>query len=167
MITYEAVNKVNGKVYTGLTTKTLEERKSAHLRSARSGSNMYFHKALRKYGEDSFEWHMTAYGFKSFEQLARAEQLFIATYDPDQRYNVSIGGECPALGMKHSDETKRICGEHAKRRWDGKRALDLYPEEVFRLSSYKEAAKLGVPKTTWYRTRKELGLSGDSVDISG
>lgn len=167
MIIYEVVNKENGKVYVGLTTKTLEQRKRAHLNSAKRGSTSYFHKAIRKYGEDAFEWDVSMYGFTSFENLAKMEQLCISLYEPCQTYNISIGGEFPALGMKHTDETKAICREHAKRRWDGKRATDKYPEWLFHMSSYRKASKFGVPKTTWYRTRKELGLTADSNCRSG
>ena len=56
MLIYEAYNKNNGKSYIGLTTHTLEKRKSQHLRSAKSGSLLHFHKALRKHGANAFEW---------------------------------------------------------------------------------------------------------------
>lgn len=56
MLVYKAHNKKNGKVYIGLTTQSLGARKASHLRSAKSGSVAHFHKAIRKHGEDSFEW---------------------------------------------------------------------------------------------------------------
>ena len=157
MILYEAYNKNNGKVYIGLTTKTLEHRKSQHLRSAKCGSNMHFHKAIRKYGPDSFTWDVVM-RCESKESLVEKEQLLISLYEPEQLYNKSLGGEHSAYGMKHTEETKRVCGEYAKKRWDGKRASDVYPSWVFELPSYKEASKHGVPKTTWYRQKRLLGL---------
>jgi len=90
------------------------------------------------------------------DQLAVLEQLCISLYEDWQTYNVSVGGHSPALGLRHSDETKAICSAHAKRRWDGKRAEDIYPAWVFYLPTYKYAAKFGVPKTTWYRCRRRL-----------
>ena len=155
-IIYEAQNKLNGKVYVGLTTTTLEKRKKAHLNSAKRDSKSHFHKAIRKYGEDNFEWYvmMTT---KSLDTLYKLEIMTIASYEAWQTYNISLGGEHPAYGMKHSEETKQLCGEYAKKRWDDKRASDKYPEEAFLCDSYKEAnAKYNVPKTTWYRERKIL-----------
>lgn len=153
MLIYEAYNKNNGKVYIGLTTKTLLERKSTHLRSAKSGSNAYFHKSIRKHGEDAFEWSEVALT-NNLEDLYRLEKMFISMHEDWQTYNISLGGEHSAFGMQHTEETKRLCGEYAKKRWDGKRAFDKYPKCVFELGSYKEAKKYGIPKTTWYRYRR-------------
>lgn len=155
MLIYEAANKINGKVYVGLTTKTLEERKAAHLRSAKSGSNQHFHKAIRKYGEGAFEWYVVM-RCSSIESMYKKEKMCIACYEDWQIYNKSLGGEHSAYGMRHTEETKKVCGEFAKRRWDGKRATEKWPEEAFLCNSYKEAKeKFGIPKTTWYRVKRE------------
>lgn len=153
MLIYEAFNKNNGKVYVGLTTKTLEVRKASHLRSAKANSKAYFHKAIRKHGEEAFEWYRIL-TTGSLEELYKLEKLAISLYEPWQTYNCSLGGEHSAYGMRHSQETKDVCGRHALQRWEGARAKDIYPEWVFELSSYKEARKFHVPKTTWYRYRK-------------
>jgi len=158
MLIYEAYNKNNGKVYIGLTTLDLETRKSSHLRSAKSGSQMYFHKAIRKHGEGAFEWSVVA-TTDCLEQLYELEKSLIAMHEDWQTYNTSKGGEHSAYGMKHTEETKRVCGEFAKRRWDGKRAFDKYPDWVFSLDTYREAKKYGVPKTTWYRHRASKSAS--------
>ena len=153
MIIYEAVNQINGKSYIGLTTKSLEHRKAQHLRSAKSGTQQHFAKALRKYGPEAFEWSVVVI-CSSLEKLYEKEKLVISLYEPQQLYNKSLGGEHSAFGMKHSEETKAFCRECTLRKWDGKRAKDIYPNWVFELGSYAEASKLGVPKTTWYRHRK-------------
>lgn len=152
MLIYEAYNKENGRVYIGLTTSDLKTRKSSHLRSAKSGSNAYFHKGIRKYGEGSFEWSVIATA-KTLEELYELEKKVIAMHEDWQTYNLSAGGEHSAYGMRHSDETKKVCREYAKKRWNGRRANDKYPDWVFKLNSYREAKKYGVPKTTWYRHR--------------
>lgn len=158
MLVYKAHNKKNGKVYIGLTTQSLEVRKASHLRSAKSGSVAHFHKAIRKHGEDSFEWSVIN-RVESLEDLYELEKQTIGSYDPSQTYNISLGGEHSAYGMRHTDEVKTLCGEFAKRRWDGKRSEDLYPKEAFLCSSYKEAKRLyGVPKTTWYRNRRNMSV---------
>jgi group I intron endonuclease len=151
LIIYEATNVTNGKVYVGLTTTNLKQRKGSHLRSAKSGSKSYFHKAIRKYGSESFEWDVILLATE-VTKLCSLERMVIAMYEPWQTYNVSLGGEHSAYGMKHSDTTKKLCREYAKARWEGKRAVDKYPKEAYLCRSYKEALmKYGVPKTTWYR----------------
>lgn len=153
MLIYESYNTVNGKSYYGLTTHSLHVRKSSHLRSAKSGSNSYFHKALRKYGPEVFEWSVILES-TSLDSLYKLEKLVISLFEDWQTYNISKGGEHSAYGMKHTDETKKICSESAKRRWDNRRAKDKYPDWLFKLSSYSKASKFGVPKTTWYRYRE-------------
>lgn len=54
MLVYSITNKVNGKLYIGMTSRTLEERWKAHCSSARNGSIFRFHSAIRKYGETAF-----------------------------------------------------------------------------------------------------------------
>jgi group I intron endonuclease len=159
MIIYEAYNTKNGKSYIGLTTTSLEKRKSQHVRSAKTNSNMHFHKAIRKHGPESFEWSVVVV-CSSLERMYHLEQVVISLYEGWQLYNKSTGGEHSAMGMKHTDETKALCGEYAKRRWDSKRALDLWPDECFKARSYKEAkAVYGIPKTTWYRVRRQKHLT--------
>ena len=155
MLIYEAYNVKNGKSYIGLTTNTLEKRKSQHLRSAKSGSAAHFHKAIRKHGPDAFQWSMLI-KCASLEKLQSLEQMVIGSYEQWQLYNKSLGGEHSAFGMKHTEETKAICRQHALERWDNKRAVDMWPEECFSLSTYKEAKAIyGIPKTTWYRIKKK------------
>lgn len=158
MILYEAYNKENGKVYIGLTTNTLEARKSQHLRSAKSNPKLHFHKALRKYGQDSFEWSVVM-RCDNLEYLREKEKLLISLHEPWQVYNKSLGGEHSAYGMRHTKEVKEVCKEHALRRWEGKRASDKYPDWVFNLCSYGVAKKFGIPKTTWYRQRRLIDKS--------
>jgi group I intron endonuclease len=153
MLIYEAYNKQNGTSYIGLTTKTLDHRKSQHIRSAKSNSQSHFHKALRKYGESSFEWSVV-FLCSSLEDLHKKEKVAISLYEPWQLYNKSLGGEHSAFGMKHSESTKQLCREASLNRWYGKRASDVWPDWLFNLCSYKVAKKFGVPKTTWYRERK-------------
>jgi group I intron endonuclease len=153
MLVYRAHNKKNGKVYIGLTTQSLGIRKASHLRSAKSGSVAHFHKAIRKHGEDSFEWSVVG-EVESLEDLYDLEKQTISSYNPSQTYNTSLGGEHSAYGMKHTDEVKTLCGEFAKRRWDGKRATDVYPKEAFLCETYRAAKdNNNIPKTTWYRKR--------------
>lgn len=52
---YLATNRINGKRYVGFTTN-IERRKITHKSAAAKGSNYVFHKAIRKYGMDAFDF---------------------------------------------------------------------------------------------------------------
>ena len=52
---YRYRNKLNGKVYIGQTID-IERRKSEHLKDAERGTGFVFHRALRKYGIDCFDF---------------------------------------------------------------------------------------------------------------
>lgn len=51
---YKITNKINGKVYIGKTTKTVQERWKEHLRESRTerSENRPLYRAIRKYGVD-------------------------------------------------------------------------------------------------------------------
>jgi group I intron endonuclease len=55
MIIYKATNKINNKVYIGQTIKALEERIQQHIKSSKNPKSK-FHKALKKWSVDCFDW---------------------------------------------------------------------------------------------------------------
>lgn len=56
---YKATNKLTKQVYVGQTTLTLRQRINGHHSEARRNkTSMYFHRAIRKYGEAMFEWEI-------------------------------------------------------------------------------------------------------------
>ena len=106
-IIYKATNKLNGKVYVGQTTFKLEDRIKEHIKSAkRRERKYYFHKAIRKYGEDNFIWEVIA-ECNSKEELNKTEIEMIRKYNAfGTGYNLSIGGEGNS-GLIHSAETRK------------------------------------------------------------
>ncbi|MCK9571654.1 GIY-YIG nuclease family protein [Candidatus Pacearchaeota archaeon] len=60
MIIYKVTNLVNGKIYIGKTIRTLEQRQNEHYLAATDphyeGHNSVFHKAIRAFGIENFEW---------------------------------------------------------------------------------------------------------------
>lgn len=54
MLIYKVTNQVNGKIYIGITTRTLLLRWNQHLRTAAKGSQYAIHRAIRKYGSNKF-----------------------------------------------------------------------------------------------------------------
>lgn len=96
----------NGKRYVGITSQSVSKR-------WKNGNgyieNKHFHNAIKKYGWDAIKHEIVADSLTKSE-ACDLEQKLIAQYKtacPDYGYNNSIGGEAPALGMKHSAETKK------------------------------------------------------------
>ena len=88
---YRATNLINGKYYIGKTKYSMEERRQSHYTEV---PNTYFHRALRKYGRDNFEWDIL---FESDDEghLYRKEKLYIKLFDTyiPHGYNMTTGGD--------------------------------------------------------------------------
>jgi group I intron endonuclease len=107
MIVYKATNTVNGKVYIGKTVCKLNKRKCRHLQDAKRGATTFFHRAIRKHGEDVFVWEVV-YSGTSDEDLLAQEVRLISEHKSNQRdfgYNLTAGGEGCA-GCRPSEETR-------------------------------------------------------------
>ena len=110
---YKYTNSVNGKVYIGQTSKTLQER-------AQSNGNNYkeskrFHNAIKKYGWDAFVPSIIDYA-DTVEEANAKEIYYISEYkstDTKFGYNISRGGDCKIM----SDETKKLISDKAKERY--------------------------------------------------
>jgi len=131
---YKVTNLNNGKIYIGLTTQNLYDRKSKHKRNVFINNRQaYFYNAIRKHGWGNFKWEILGY-CKSKEELAQSEIECIKFFQSNNRlygYNSTIGGEGlnepteavreklresgrRRTGFKHSEETKKILSEHGK-----------------------------------------------------
>ena len=106
-VIYKAVNVTNGKTYVGQTTYLLDVRTAYHISHAlNSQDNMYFHKAIRKYGKENFVWEIIA-ECNSIEELNKTEIEMIEKHDTFKNgYNLSLGGDSNA-GYKHTKEFKK------------------------------------------------------------
>jgi group I intron endonuclease len=78
MIIYKATNLINNKIYIGKTIRTLDDRRKAHIIESHN-SKVYFHDAIRKYGENSFSWEVLTEA-DSESKLNVLEKFYIACY---------------------------------------------------------------------------------------
>ena len=120
MEVYFAFNKVNGKAYVGWTKRKLRTRIKQHFNDARKGSDLYFHRAIRKYGEDAFTV-ISVYRGTDAEEMKQVEKNYIAgmrTTDRRFGYNMTTGGE-GTPGCERLDVKERNSSEGNKRRWKG------------------------------------------------
>jgi len=112
-VIYKAVNKINKKSYIGQTICSLKHRISQHFAYVKMGSNIYFHRALKKYGKDNFEWEEIAWGGNQID-LNKLEIRMIDFYNTKSNgYNLTNGGDGNS-GMIVSEKTKKIWRERRK-----------------------------------------------------
>ncbi|QWI10076.1 GIY-YIG nuclease family protein [Bacillus mycoides] len=104
MIIYKATNSVNGKVYIGLSTLTLEERIKGHYYHATNNhKNYYFYNAIRKYGWDAFTWEVIDQT-DDYDELLQLEIHYIAKHNSyNNGYNSTKGGD-GTKGVDHAGE---------------------------------------------------------------
>lgn len=174
MYLYQIVNKDSGRKYYGITVNT-KNRWSSHKYAAKyTRSKTPLYDAMRSYGFDRFILEVLEEG--PDELIAQREINLIAsdptcynlhqgghigfdvtTKEPDAvdewkaKLRVKRKGKTPALGMKHTDETKKLCGEYGKLRWD---IHGRYPDDVTSLSFKAAKEKYGISKTHYYRLRR-------------
>lgn len=134
---YLVTNLVTGKSYVGKTGQKVIDRWTRHKGDARKDEiRTYFHRALRKYGADSFDFRVLA-EFGTEGQATNAERLWIITlntHHKDHGYNLTLGGEgCipneetrakmskAQKGRPRSEETKRKMSEIMQGRGVGRK----------------------------------------------
>lgn len=105
MLIYKATNKINNKSYIGLTTRTLEDRKEEHKKEAFFGDEKVFHKAIRKYGFDSFDFSILEDNILDREELKQKEIFYIKHFNTHYLtgfgYNMTYGGDLMESGENH------------------------------------------------------------------
>ena len=117
---YMHTNKINNKVYVGITSKEPELRWRTN-GSGYTNKQIAFRRAIKKYGWDNFE-HIVFMDGLSEEDAKHIEKLLIALYktncnkyqNPSYGYNMTDGGD-GTLGIVVSEETR----EKMRRAKDG------------------------------------------------
>lgn len=114
MLIYRVVNKINGKSYIGKTEKSLAKRREWHLASVRQNSKFAFHRALAKYGFESFEWQVidTADSLSALNAKERQNIALYESFGPNG-YNMTAGGE-GQTGWIPSSETRALWSDQRK-----------------------------------------------------
>lgn len=130
MIIYKITNRINGKVYIGLTTESLQKRWKGHLQAYKS-CNRHLYQSMRKYGIENFTIEEID-NTDSFEELGKLERKYIKEYNsqnPEKGYNITSGGESNQLDanpraklsvedIKHIREIYSMCELRCKECWE-------------------------------------------------
>ena len=135
---YVITNKINGKVYIGLTTTTLMHRWNGHKTSARKaqrGEKRYpLYNAMAKYGIENFKIEQIDES-DNFVQLGKLERKYIKEYnsaDRDFGYNITRGGESNQLD---ANPRTRLTVDDVKKIRKIYNECKLGPQECWKLYS--------------------------------
>ena len=180
MYLYQATNTQTGNKYYGI-TKSFKSRISSHKCHVLKGTKTKFYDAVRSYGWDSFVWEVLEEG----ESAVICQKEIDLIKSDSSCYNLHPGGKLgfsimtlsderitawkskirakrkgkqPALGMHHTDATKKLCGEYGKLRWD---IHGRYPTEVLDYGFTESNKRFGISKTHYYRLRKQRQQGND------
>lgn len=108
MLVYKYTNQVNGKLYIGITIRSLETRHKEHL--SHINDNFALHRALKRYGVENFEVSVID-NAKTLNELKQKEKYWIKelnTYvhsENSNGYNLTLGGD-GVEGRPLSDEAR-------------------------------------------------------------
>ena len=104
MIVYLLTNTVNGKKYVGQTVRSLEARLYHHKWDSTKNRGYILHKAIAKYGWDSFTSEILKHCV-SKEELDTEEKRYISELNTlvPHGYNWALGGNSAG---PHTEETK-------------------------------------------------------------
>jgi len=107
MVLYSVTNIKTQEEYVGITSGSVKRRWQKHWWAALRGKSPYhFHRALAKYGKESFRWDIIE-EHESYEALKQAEISFIQSRKESgvSLYNMTKGGN-GVVGMSPSPETR-------------------------------------------------------------
>lgn len=93
-LVYKITNRLTNKSYIGQTVRTIEQRWSSHISSAKSGSKFRFHSAIRKYGVDSWDFEIL-FEHDDVNVVKKKEEELIIKFgliDNKRGYNAKPGG---------------------------------------------------------------------------
>lgn len=111
-VLYKHTNKINGKVYIGITNSIKRRwRKEGIEYKPEAGRQSRFWGAIQKYGWNNFK-HEIVLDNLSFEQACRLEKEYISKYNSTERntgYNIAKGGNGGRVYEKHP---RGMLGKH-------------------------------------------------------
>lgn len=157
---YLVRNKTNGKGYVGMTSGTLEQRKSVHVGHAKSLDKTVhtaFIRALRKYGVDSFSWRVLIHE-DDLTKLGDLERKYIKKHRTRSPlgYNLTDGGE-GNFGWIPSKETR----EKLSKAFKGKKHTSERIEKMRKaLKGRPIPERRGVPLSPEHREKIRVALKG-------
>jgi len=164
MIIYKAENLINGKVYIGKTGYKLSQRRWGHFNSAKKGGKSAFYSAIRKYGEEKFEFSVLEKCDEK-DDMNEIEKLYIAHYNTmvPNGYNLTVGGDGQIRGWKNPSKSKWHHTEEARKVIKEKRALQVYTDETKKKMSNSQMGHPGWNKGLTKETNASVLFQSEKV----
>jgi len=153
---YVVTNKVNGKQYVGYTQRSPSVRWSQHRTHAKNGSTLRFHRALRKYGAEAFEWQVVAQAATS-KLAAEAERALIVQYRPE--YNMTEGGD--GGGPRSTETCLKISAALKGKSKSAEHVAALRKPKSAEGRANISAAHLGLKQSAETRAKRSAALKGN------
>lgn len=165
-IIYKHTNKVNGKVYIGITCKKKAEWRWCN--GKHYESNKHFNNAIKKYGWDNFEHEILFDDIISEEEAVKIEYDLIKQYNSlDSRYgyNKLEGGSGYRSGYKMSEQHRLSMIKSLKENWAAFKESPEYEEyrktwleqfNLYRASLTEEQIKEIANKSRETRKKNDL-----------
>lgn len=161
---YMHTNKVNGKVYIGITSKDPHKRWGANGNQYRERHQQVFYRAIQKYGWDNFKHEIIDENLTK-EEAETIEINLIAQYksncrkykNPEFGYNQTDGGE-GSTGYVYTDEQRKRKSEWAKERCN----TDEWKKRISELMTGHKLSKEHIEKL-----RKFMSKAVVQLDLHG
>jgi group I intron endonuclease len=157
-IIYSATNKQNGKMYIGLTTRSLEERKQGHKIQTMKSKNNRFGNALKKYGFEAFAWRVLD-RTDSEQEIIDLEKQYIDMFGTNFKhgYNSTSGGEHYFLSEESIKKLRyKKTAEHREKLAESLRGVEHTEERRL----HQSLAHLGKKDSEETKMKKSLALKG-------
>lgn len=110
-IIYVCINLFDGKRYIGKTLQSFTKRQANHIYDAmESDSQLFFHRALRKFGADNFVWSILESHVPE-SIIDEREQFYIKKYktnNPHNGYNMTAGGNSSYNSVLSREDVAQI-----------------------------------------------------------
>lgn len=163
---YAHKNKINGKMYVGITCQSVEDRwkcGKGYIKSSHMG------RAIEKYGWDAFD-HFVIVEDLNVEQAKQTEKMLVQLLDltnPQKGYNEAVGGGGGGMLGKHQTE-------EAKKRISDARKRDGFTEEHRKhISESKKGVKHHNAKPVYQYSKDGrllaswpyMGMAAESLNI--
>ena len=163
MIVYQAYNPISNKFYIGKTIKPIWIRRKKHAYDAeRKANKALFHRAIRKYGIEAFEWAVICTA-ETLQELSKFERHWIRLLSEagHQLYNLRSGGDGGSLtGKENHNYGKSVS---AARRVKISKSLRHYykshPNPMQGRIGYL-SPQFGKPRTEEEKRKISMGLKG-------
>jgi group I intron endonuclease len=166
MFVYKIKNNINGKLYVGKTSKTLDARLRVHVQHTCETHyrKQLITKAIRKYGVESFEMTVLEECVDN-DTASNREKFWIKELDTKNRlvgYNMTDGGE-GTPGRIVTDETRqklknRVFSDETRQKMSASAKKKIISEEVRIRKSLKQSASIAGNKNPFFG--KDWGRKG-------